>query len=180
MNDTNVTSRQIIWHMYQYLMPRQKGENMYDLKDLFAIGLGADPVKCSVHELELFLIKWEHVITGMNKEPDADTQYTLFHGLVKDIKLLDYDMKGFDRLDVDEKTFDRLFGICLSIIRRHRAEKNQRNLHGKLKHQPFAVAPAPRSGSQSGSNSRSPRRRNGSDSRNRGRKQSQGSDRSRN
>jgi hypothetical protein len=157
MTDTNVTSRQIIWHMYQYLMPRQKGENMYDLKDLFAIGLGADPVGCNVHELEMFLLKWEHVITGMNKAPDSDTQYTLFHNLVKDIKLLDYDMKGFERLDESEKTFDHLFSVCLSIINRHRADKNQRNLHGKLKMQPFTVAPAPRTSSRSISKNGSPR-----------------------
>ena len=53
---------------------RQKGENMYDLKELFAIGLGADPAGCNVHELELFLLKWEHVIIGMNKPPDSDAQ----------------------------------------------------------------------------------------------------------
>jgi len=177
MTDTNVTSRQIIWHMYQYLMPRQKGENIYDLKDLFAIGLGADPVGCNVHELEMFLIKWEHVITGMNKDPDSDTQYTLFHNLAKDIKLLDYDMKGFERLDESEKTFDRLFSICLSIINRHRADKNQRNLHGKLKLQPFTVAPAPRTSSRSTSKNRSPR---GSRSfSHRGRSHSNGHDRSR-
>jgi len=162
--------------MYQYLTPRQSVENVYDLKDLFAIGLGADSVSCNVHELELFLIKWEHVITGMKKPPDSDTQYTLFHNLVKDIRLLDYDTKGFDRLSESEKTFDQLFSICLSIINRHRADKNQRNLHGKLKRQPFAVAPAPRTGSRSNSKRRSPR---GSRSPSRGRHHSAGSGRSR-
>ena len=151
-------------------------KTQYDLKDLFAIGLGADPVSCNVHELELFLLKWEHVITGMNRPPDSDTQYTLFHNLVKDIRLLDYDMKGFERLSEHEKTFDQLFSICLSIINRHRADKNQRNLHGKLKHQPFAVAPAPRTGSRSSSRHRSPR---GSGSGSRGRPRSHGSERSR-
>ena len=176
LSDTSVTSRQVIWHMYQYLLPRQSGENMYDLKDLFAIGLGADSVNCNVHELEMFLLKWEHVVTGVKKVPDADTQYTLFHSLVKDIRLLDYDMKGFDRLSEDEKTFDQLFSICLSIINRHRADKNQRNLHGKLKHVPFAVAPAPRTGSRSSSKFRSPR---GSRSDSRGRHHSAGSSKSR-
>ena len=49
------------------------------------------------------------MITGMNKVPDSDAQYTLFHNLVKDIRLLDDDTKGFERLDESEKTFDTFF-----------------------------------------------------------------------
>ena len=178
-DDTNVTSRQIIWHMYHHLMPRQRGENMFDLQDLFAIGLGADSVNCNVHELELFLMKWEHVVTGMSRPPDNDTKFTLFYGLIKKIKLLDFDMQGFERLPEHEKTFDRLFEICLSIINRHRAEKNQRNLHGKLKMQPFTVAAAPRSRSQGSYRSlRSNTGKSRSNSRERGRTFSRGSSRS--
>ena len=156
MTDGTVTSRQIIWHMYQFLMPRDRGEDMFDLQDLFAIGLGADKHSCSIYELEHFILKWEHVITGMKKCPSEDTLFTLFYGLVKHIRLLEYDMQWFDRLDEDRKTYDEVMNICLRTIAKYRADKNQRELHGRLKQQPFHIAAAPRDGSRSSSRGRRP------------------------
>jgi len=42
-----LTSRQIIYLMYEYLRPAARGQDMYDLQDLFAIKLGAHDRRCN-------------------------------------------------------------------------------------------------------------------------------------
>ena len=54
-----LTSRQIIYLLYEYLRPNIRGEDMYELQDLFAVKLGAHERKCSIEELASFMLRWD-------------------------------------------------------------------------------------------------------------------------
>jgi len=129
---------------------------------LFAVGLGASKTKCNTHELEHFLIRWDTVISGMGKLPDEDTLHTLFYKQVKDIEILDYDLKGYDRLPESERTIDKLRWFCDRVIQFQRAEDNQKKRHGQhSQNAPHVTAPGPNvrrnSRSPSSGRGRSPR-----------------------
>jgi hypothetical protein len=137
-----LTSRQIIYLMYEYLRPDTRGEDMYDLQDLFAIKLGAHEKKCSVDELANFLLRWDTCLTGINRSVDPDTLYTLFINQIEDIELLAWEMKAFEKLPEREKSYEKLYAICDDMITLHRKKKNSKSLHGKGVHTPIRVSAA--------------------------------------
>ena len=94
--------------MYRHLDTHLKGETLYDTQDLFAVKLGASKTKCSEEELEMYLIRWGTVVTGMRKQPDDDTMRTQFFNQVKDIEILDHDLKIYERLHDSEKNVGTL------------------------------------------------------------------------
>jgi hypothetical protein len=151
-----LTSRQMVWYMYQFLKPKSRGENLYELKDLFEVALGAHSVRCSISELEHFLLRWDTVLTTMNKPPDEDTLHTLFYKQIHEIALLEFDMKAYDRLDEHDKTYSKLYNTCERLISLHRSEENQKKIHGRLRQNvPHASAPAPPAKSRSPGRGRS-------------------------
>ena len=137
-----VTSRQIIYLMSEFLKPQMRGEDIYDMKDLLAVELGASHTKCSLAELEEFLLRWDTVITGMNNSVSDEMLFTLLYKQVRYIEHLDFDMKGFDRLPIPEQTYDKLYRICLRMIAIQREADNQRKVHGKLRQNPIHVSAA--------------------------------------
>jgi hypothetical protein len=150
-----VMSREILFHMYAHLRPNVRGENLYDLRDLLEVNLGASKTKCTTPELEQFLIRWDTVISGIGRLPDDDTLHTLFYKQVKDIEILDYDMKGYDRLPETERTIEKLRVYCDRVIEINRAEDNQRRRHGRsAQDSPRVAAPGPHARSGSGSRPR--------------------------
>ena len=152
LSGNRVLSREILFHLIAYLKPNTRGENLYDLRDLLEVSLGASRTKCSTQELEQFLIRWDTVVSGIGKLPDDDTLHTLFYKQVKDIEILDYDMKGYDRLPEVERTVDKLRRYCDRVIEIHRAEENQRRRHGRsTQDSPRVVAPGPNVRGRSGS-----------------------------
>jgi hypothetical protein len=131
--------------------------------DLFAVKLGARKTNCSEEELERFLIRWDTVVTGMRKQPDDDTMHTLFFNQVKEIEILDYDLKIYERLHDSEKNVETLRRYCERLIELKRSQENQRKRHGEHRQKsPNVSAAAPHrrrfSGSPRRSNSHSPGR----------------------
>jgi hypothetical protein len=137
-----VPSREYLWHMYRHLDTHLRGESLYDTQDLFAIKLGAHRVKCNEEELEKFLISWDTVLTGMKKIPDDDTLHTLFFNQIKDIEILDYDLKIYERLRESEKNIDTLRRYCERLIELKRSQENQRKRHGEHRQKSPSVSAA--------------------------------------
>ena len=128
--------------MYRHLDTHLRGESLYDTQDLFAIKLGAHKVKCNEEELERFLISWDTVLTGMKKPPDDDTLHTLFFNQIKDIEILDYDLKIYERLRESEKNIDTLRQYCERLIELKRSQENQRKRHGEHRQKSPSVSAA--------------------------------------
>ena len=124
-----VFSREIIWYMLQFLKPNTRGERLYELRDLLEVHLNAHKVKCDVSQLEIFLLRWDTVITGVKKVPDEDTLHTLFYKQIKDIEILDFDIKSYDRLPEPERKVEMLRKFCDRAIEVQRSEDNQRQRH---------------------------------------------------
>ena len=130
-----VSSREIIFHMFMFLKPAVRGEAMYDMQDLFSVKLDASRTNCSVHELEDCLMRWDAVIDGMSKFPDEDTMHTLMYGQIKGILLLEFDMKGYERLPDAHKNTSILRSYCDRVIEVERAKENQRKPMSTKEHQ---------------------------------------------
>jgi len=144
LTGTRVTSRQIIFLMYEYLRPDTRGESMYDLQDLFHVKLDANPRKCNVEELAHFLLRWDTCLTGIGRKVDPDTMYTLFMSQIEDIELIEWEMKAFDKLPDKDKTYESLYAICEDLIIKERKKKNSKQLHTRSRQTPLHVAaPAP-------------------------------------
>ena len=66
----------MVWYMYQFLKPKSRGESLYELKDLLEVALGAHSVKCSISELENFLLRWDIVLTTMKRRKSVTLEFT--------------------------------------------------------------------------------------------------------
>ena len=74
-NRRRLCSRQIVYVMYEFLKPRERGRSIYDINDLTNCKLHVDARNCSVEDLDKYITRWEEVLSGMKSQPcDDDLQ----------------------------------------------------------------------------------------------------------